>query len=52
MTPEEQKEFHWLCELVATEKDPIKFNEYLSQLNELLEAKQVRIQIRPEPPPN
>jgi hypothetical protein len=52
MTPEEQEVMYKLCKLVATEKDPIKFDEYLRQLNEVLDAKQVRIRIAPEPKPN
>lgn len=43
MTPDEKQRLEWLCNLVATEKDPEKFQEYLTELNELLEAKQARL---------
>ena len=32
-----------LCKLIAVEKDAIKFDEYVRQLNDLLELKHTRI---------
>jgi len=43
MTDKEREEMEQLCRLVAVEKDPIKFDEYVRQLNELLELKHARI---------
>jgi hypothetical protein len=43
MTPEEREEMDRLCKLVATEKDPTKFDQYVRQLNDLLEEKHKRI---------
>jgi hypothetical protein len=43
MTEEERAEMERLCKLIAVEKDPINFDEYVRQLNELLEVKHSRI---------
>jgi hypothetical protein len=37
MTDEERKRMFWLCEQIAVEKDPDKFLELITELNELLE---------------
>jgi hypothetical protein len=50
MTPEERERFEWLCKQVETEKDPKKFDQYVRELNDLLEAKHERI--HPEHKPN
>jgi len=42
-SPEERERFVWLCEQVQTEKDPKKFDQYVRELNDLLEAKHGRI---------
>jgi hypothetical protein len=44
MTPEETKRLYELCERIKTEKDPTKFDVLVSELNDLLEKKQKRIQ--------
>lgn len=43
MTPEERERFEWLCKQVETEKDPKKFDQYVRELNDVLEAKHERI---------
>ena len=49
MTPnEQQEEMCRLCSLLADEKDPLKFEQYLRQLNTLLETKRMRLKIRDE----
>lgn len=52
MTNEERQEMERLCQLVATEKDPTKFDEYVRQLNELLELKHARIRCERESQPS
>jgi hypothetical protein len=42
MTPEERWRFNDLCNKVQIEQDPKKFDEYVRELNELLEAKERR----------
>ena len=43
MTSQEREEMDRLCRLIAVEKDPTKFDEYVRQLDALLEVKRVRI---------
>lgn len=43
MTDDERNEMERLCTLVATEKDPSRFDEYVRQLNELLDIKHARL---------
>jgi hypothetical protein len=43
MTREDEERFEWLCRQVQTEKDPEKFDLYVRELNDLLEAKHERI---------
>jgi hypothetical protein len=43
MTAEEQKRMEVLCQQIAVEKDPKKFDELVQALNELLEVKHARI---------
>ena len=45
MTPAEDEELSRLCKIVATEKDPDKFDEAVRQLNDLLSAKYSRIHL-------
>jgi hypothetical protein len=46
MTPEETAEMHRLCNLIQAEKDRDKFLEYVTQLNNLLEHKDHRLEER------
>jgi hypothetical protein len=43
MTPDERERLNWLCSRIADEKDPILFDQYVEELNDLLEAKHERI---------
>ena len=43
MTPEERERFTRLCQQIQFERDPIKFNELVNELNDLLEDKQDRL---------
>ena len=43
MTPDEQAEMTRLCSLIQVEKEPKKFDQLVSQLNELLEDKGTRL---------
>ena len=52
MTDEEREEMERLCKLVATEKNPTKFDGYVRQLNELLELKHARIHPEHDSQPN
>ena len=52
MTPEERERFVWLCQQVQTEKDPKKFDQYVRELNDLLEAKHRRIHPEHKATPN
>lgn len=44
MTPEEQERFNDLCRKVQVEQDPKKFDEYVRELNLLLDAKERRFE--------
>jgi hypothetical protein len=53
MTPDEQAEMNRLCRLIQVEKESKKFDQLVSQLNELLEGKGTRlIAQRPNSTPN
>jgi hypothetical protein len=43
MTPEERERFEWLCKQIQAEQDAKKFDEYVRELNDLVEAKHERI---------
>jgi hypothetical protein len=43
MTPDERERMNDLCRRIMDEKDPLKFDDLVVQLNELLEAKHQRI---------
>jgi len=43
MTPEERERVDWLCRQLQIEQDPTKFDRYVRELNDLLEAKHQRI---------
>ncbi len=43
MTPEERERFERLCKKIQAEDDPAKFDEYVRELKELLDAKHERI---------
>jgi hypothetical protein len=43
MTPDERERMATLCERIATEQDPKKFDELIKDLNDLLELKHQRI---------
>lgn len=43
MTPEEREKMNALCERIAIEKAPQKFDELVRELNDLLERKHERI---------
>ena len=43
MTPDEREQMHILCQRIATEKDPEKFDRLVRELNALLEQKHDRI---------
>ena len=43
MTPEEREKMNALCERIAVEKVPEKFDELVRELNDLLEQKHERI---------
>jgi len=42
MTPEERARFSELCSKIQIEHDPKKFEQYVRELNELLEANERR----------
>ena len=42
MTPEERARFFELCRKLQTEQDPEKFDRYLREVNDLLDAKERR----------
>ena len=44
MTPEERQHLDRLCEQVVIEQDPKKFEQLVHELNDLLGAKQERIE--------
>jgi hypothetical protein len=44
MIPDEREKMAILCERIAKEQDPKKFNNLVQQLNELLGKKRQRIQ--------
>jgi hypothetical protein len=43
MTPDERERMAILCERIAKEQDPKKFDELIRDLNDLLELKHQRI---------
>lgn len=43
MTPEERTRLDELCALIEKERDPKRFDEYVQQLNDLLDEKRGRI---------
>ncbi len=43
MTPDERERMAILCERIATEQDPKKFDQLIQDLNDLLERKHERI---------
>lgn len=43
MTPEERTRLDQLCALIKQEQDPKKFEEYIRELNDLLDEKRERI---------
>jgi len=47
MTPEEIERIKYFCKRIQEEQDQKKFNELVTELNSLLEAKERRL--RPEP---
>lgn len=44
MTPDERERMTILCEQIAVEQDREKFSKLVDELNELLEAKDLRLQ--------
>jgi hypothetical protein len=50
MTPEERARMNYLCERIATEKEPTVFDQLVKELNDLLEQKHERI--HPDHKPN
>lgn len=44
MTPDERERMEKLCNQIAIEKDPKIFDQLIQELNDLLAAKQERIQ--------
>jgi hypothetical protein len=45
MTPDERERMAILCERIAKEQDPQKFTEFVEQLNDLLKAKEHRLDV-------
>lgn len=43
MTPEEQEQMNSLCARIATEKNSDKFMQLVTELNALLERKELRL---------
>ena len=43
MTPEERDRMDLLCKVIQSEKDPKKFDQYVLELNALLDANYERI---------
>jgi hypothetical protein len=43
MTPDEREQMFALCAKIADERDPHKFTQLITQLNELLERKERRL---------
>lgn len=48
MTPEERQRFEELCKKIQAEDDPERFDEYVRELKELLDAKHDRIHPQPK----
>jgi hypothetical protein len=46
MTPDEREKMHILCQRIATEKDPDRFDKLIKELNDLFDGKHERL--RPE----
>ena len=49
MTPDEQEQMNALCAQIITEKDPAKFMRLVSELNALLERKEIRLKPDADP---
>lgn len=49
MTPEERERMNWLCIRIQEENNPATFDQLVRELNDLLEAKQERIQLADKP---
>jgi hypothetical protein len=45
MTPEERERMQVLCEQIAKEKDHAKFASLVQELNNLLERKELRLEV-------
>jgi len=43
MTPEEKQRLEWLCKEIQIEKDQKKFNDLVTELNELINKKVLRM---------
>ena len=48
MKPEERERMNWLCKQIQDERDPNRFGQLITELNELLAAKEGRITSFPE----
>jgi Mg-chelatase subunit ChlI len=52
MTPDERERMAILCERLAKEQDPHKFTQFIEQLNDLLKAKERRLEKALKDKPN
>jgi hypothetical protein len=48
MTPEERRRMNWLCKQIQEERDPKRFGQLITELNELIAEKESRITSPPE----
>jgi hypothetical protein len=48
MTPEERRRMNWLCKQIQEERDPKRFGQLITELNELIAEKESRITSFPE----
>jgi hypothetical protein len=52
MTPDERERMAILCERIAKEQDLRKFKQFVQELNDLLQAKERRLEKASEAKPN
>jgi hypothetical protein len=48
VTQQEKERVNWLCEQIQTEKDPAKFTNLMTELNDMLELKNVNLWKTPQ----
>lgn len=50
MTPEEKQRVEWLCKEIQIEKDQRKFSDLVTELNQLIAKKTIRLSDLPQSP--